>query len=299
MGATNVKKLLNIVLTLSLLSLGAPIAHAATDDCPGTWKIDTTSRAGYDELLQAKARLGADLALSEPVTQYSNYSGELGAMAAPKDRGNLTIEDIYLYGKTQVQWKVGVQKKNCPGITNFVINVGTLSDSFGVKVVNTNVDTQTWANSNEGVFIDFTKAAQFGACIKALQTRFSPPNIGIELQGSTLLVPSLNLRLRQANFQIPCGTRSPLGITYQDLSPECRSYTESFDRSVAIKKGASCDIALSLLYGGILEIFPRYSLKSKDFEVVVTCAKGRLIKKFTTYKGYEFRVKCPTGYKKR
>jgi len=295
-----VKKLLNMLLTLSLLGLGAPIAHAATDGCPDTWKIDTTSRAGYDELLQAKARLKGDLVLSEIVTQYSNYSGELGAMAAPKDGGNLTGEDIYLYGKTQVQWKVGVQKKNCPGITNFVINIGTLSESFGVKVINTNVDPQTWANTNEGMFIDFTKAAQFGACIKSLQTRFSPPNLYIELQGSTLLVRSLLLTilLRRAAFESPCGNGNP-GIGYQDLSPECRSFTETFDRSVAIKKGASCDIALSLSHDGTLEIFPKYSLKSKDFEVVVTCAKGKLTKKFTTYKGYEFRVKCPAGYKRK
>ena len=68
---------------------------------------------------------------------------------------------------------------------------------------------------------------------------------------------------------------------------------------MAIKKGASCDIGLSLLYGGILEIFPKYFFKSKDFEVVVTCAKGKLKKKFTTNKGYEFRVKCPAGYKKK
>lgn len=292
------KKLLNMLLTLSLLGLGAPIAHAATDGCPDTWKIDTTSRAGYDELLQAKARLGADLALSELVTQYSNYSGELGAMAAPKDGGNLTGEDMYLYGKTQVQWKVGVQKKNCPGITNFVINIGTLSESSGVRVINTNVDPQTWANENENVFIDFTKAAQFGACVKSLQTRFSPPNIRIELQGNTLFVPNLRIQMIQLAFTNPCGTRN-LGVSYQDLSPECRSYTESFNRSVAIKKGASCDIALSLSHDGTLEIFPKYSLKSKDFEVVVTCAKGKLIKKFTTYKGYEFRVKCPAGYKRK
>ena len=116
-----------------------------------------------------------------------------------------------------------------------------------MKVVDTNVDPQAWANTNEGVSIDFTKAAQFGACLKSLQTRLSPPNIGIELQGNTHFVTALTLRLRQVTFQSPCGNRYPLGITYQDLSPECRSYTESFDRSVAIKKGASCDIALSTL----------------------------------------------------
>jgi len=292
------KRYLMIFLSLILLSFGLPSnSYAATDGCPDTWKIDTTSKVGYDELLQAKTRLGADLALGTPTTQYLNYSGELGTLAAPKDRGDLTSEDVYLYGKTQVQWKIDVQVKNCPGKTNFVINLGTLSDSLGIKSISTNVDPQAWASANEKSFVDFIKAAQFGACIKSLQSRFSPPNIGIELQGTTLLVPSLGIRLRQASYQNPCGTRAP-DVGYQDLTPECRSVTDSFARSVAIKKGGSCDIALSMnLRDGGLVIFPKYTIKAKDFEVVVTCVKGKLTKKFTTYRGYEFRVKCPAGYK--
>jgi len=292
------KRYLMIFLSLILLSFGLPSnSYAATDGCPDTWKIDTTSKVGYDELLQAKTRLGADLALGTPTTQYLNYSGELGTLAAPKDRGDLTSEDVYLYGKTQVQWKIDVQVKNCPGKTNFVINLGTLSDSLGIKSISTNVDPQAWASANEKSFVDFIKAAQFGACIKSLQSRFSPPNIGIELQGTTLLVRSLGIRLRQASYQNPCGARAPF-VGYQDLTPECRSVTDSFDRSVAIKKGGSCDIALSMnLRDGGLVIFPKYTIKAKDFEVVVTCVKGKLTKKFTTYRGYEFRVKCPAGYK--
>jgi len=293
------KRYLMIFLSLILLSFGLPSnSYAATDGCPDTWKIDTTSKVGYDELLQAKTRLGADLALGTPTTQYLNYSGELGTLAAPKDRGDLTSEDVYLYGKTQVQWKIHVQVKNCPGKTNFVINLGTLSDSLGIKSISTNVDPQAWASANEKSFDDFIKAAQFGACIKSLQSRFSPPIIGIELQGTTLLVPSLGIRLRQASYQNPCGVPKSTDVGYQDLTPECRSVTDSFARSVAIKKGGSCDIALSMnLRDGGLVIFPKYTIKAKDFEVVVTCVKGKLTKKFTTYRGYEFRVKCPAGYK--
>ena len=164
-GVAFMKKISIFLVSLLVLGLANPVAHAVTEGCPETWKIDTTSRAGYEELLQEKARLGADLALSQPVTKYVNYSGELGTLAAPKDGGQLTLEDVYLYGKTQVQLQVGVQKKNCPGITTFVINVGTLSDSFGVKSIHTNIDPQVWANANENFFIDFTKPAKFGACI--------------------------------------------------------------------------------------------------------------------------------------
>ena len=293
------KKISIFLVSLLVLGLANPVAHAVTEGCPETWKIDTTSRAGYEELLQEKARLGADLALSQPVTKYVNYSGELGTLAAPKDGGQLTLEDVYLYGKTQVQLQVGVQKKNCPGITTFVINVGTLSDSFGVKSIHTNIDPQVWANANENFFIDFTKPAKFGACIKSIQTLFSPPNIRIEMQGNTLFVPSLNILIRrQFTFQNPCGMRIPSGLTYQDLSPECRSITEAFDRSLAIKKSGGCDIALALNWNGSLEMFPKYSLKAKDFEVVVTCTKGKQRKNFKTYRGYEFRIKCPSGYRK-
>jgi hypothetical protein len=288
--------ILSFAMVFGLVLSLTPFANAATEGCPDTWKIDTTSRAGYDQLLQAKNRLGSDLALGQPVTQYLNYAGELGALVAPKSRGALTLEDVYLYGKTQVQWKIDVQVKNCPGTTSFVINLGTLTDSFGIKDMSLNVDPQAWANANESSFVDFTKAAQFGACIEAWKLRFSPPNIRAELRGTTLLLTGFGLMIRRASYPIPCGLRGPT-MGYQDLTPECRSLTESFDRSVAIKKGGSCDIALSVSpRNGDLVVFPKYTIKAKDFEVVVKCVKGKLTKKFTTYRGYEFRVKCPTGY---
>lgn len=295
------RDLLALLLIGTLTSILIPFPHAIannTEGCPDTWKIDTSSRIGYQELLEVKGRLGVDLAISEPVIQYQNYSGELGSLKAPKDNSPLTVEDVYLYGKTQVLWKVEVQRKGCPKKTTFVINIGTLSESLGIRQVNVFVDPQEWANSNESKFLDFTRAAQFGDCVKSIQTRFSAPNLGIELQGKTPLVPSLNLIIRNQTFSVPCGVRTGQGFGMQDLSPECRLITESFGRSIALKKGTSCDISLTILLDGSLEIFPKYSLKAKDFEVVVLCTKGKKSKKVFSYKGYEFRVKCPSGYKK-
>ena len=282
--------------------MNPPTASAITDGCPDTWKIDTTSLTGYQELQQAKARLGADLALSEPVTQYLNYSGELGTVAAPKDRSNLTYEDIYLYGKTQVQWKIDVQMKNCPNKTTFVFNRGNLTEYLGFKNLSTNVDPQAWASANEQSFIDFTKAAQFGACIKSIQSSISPPNLGAQLEGNLLVIGALGVVLRQRSFNDPCGVFriNPLRyFVYQDLSPECRFFSEQSDRSTAIRKGASCDLAIALPTRESLIVFTKFTIKAKDYEVKVTCVKGKLIKTVTTYRGYEFRVKCPSGYKKK
>lgn len=292
---------LSFAMVFSLLLSPTPFASAVTEGCPDTWKIDTTSRAGYDELVQAKNRLGSDLALGQPVTQYLNYAGESGALAAPMDRSALTREDIYLYGKTQVQWKIDVQVKNCPGKTSFMINLGTLSDSLNIKSISTNVDPQAWANANESSFVDFTKAAQFGACIKSIQKIISPPNLMAQLEGS-LLVINPSGALRQRTFNDPCGVfkiNPQRYFIYQDLSPKCRYFSEQSDRSTAIRKGSACEVAIALPTRDGLVVFTKFTIKAKDYKVKVTCVKGNLTKKFTTYQGYEFRVKCPTGYTKK
>jgi hypothetical protein len=304
--------LISLVLILGLMLSPTPFVYAVTDGCPDTWKIDTTSLAGYKELQEAKARLGADLALSEPITQYLNYAGELGTLVAPKDLGILTSEDIYLYGKTQVQWKIDVQMKNCLKKT-FVINLGTLTEHLRYKNVSTTVDPQIWATANEKSFIDFTKAAQFGACIKSLQLSISPPNLGGQLEGNLLVIGGFRAVLRDRTFNNPCGIFGFLqgAFVIQDLSPECRYFSEQSDRSTAIRKGASCDLALalstlhigtrlesaSLYQPGSLIVFTKFTIKAKDYEVKVTCVKGKLTKIVTAYRGYEFRVKCPAGYK--
>ena len=138
------------------MSSPTPLANALTEGCPDTWKIDTSSRAGFEELLEAKARLGADLALSNAVEQYLNYAGELGPLPPPKDSTKLGLWDIYLYGKTQVQWMIDVQMKNCPTKKSFLINRGSLTEYLGFKNLTTNVDPQTWASANEQSFVDFT-----------------------------------------------------------------------------------------------------------------------------------------------
>lgn len=296
------KKLLSASLIFILLCLGTPAARAVTNGCPDTWQIDTSSNAGYEELQQAKSRLGVDMVLGQPVIQYLNYSGELGNIASPKDKGELTIEDVYLYGKTQVQWKIEVQVRSCPSKVSFLFNRGTLSEYLGFKTVSANVDPQTWASTNERVFGDFTKAAQFGACIKSIQTNFSPPNLGAEPRGNQLVIGALGPLVRQRTFNDPCGVFSinpRRNLVYQDLSPECRYYSESSGRTTAIRKTGACDIALALPTRDSLIIFTGFTLMAKDYEVKITCFKGKLKKTITSYRGYEFQAKCPAGYKKK
>jgi hypothetical protein len=293
--------LLSLFMVFGLMSSPTPLAKALTEGCPDTWKIDTNSREGFAELQQAKVRLGSDLALSVPITQYLNYSGELGALAPPKVSPTLTTQDIYLYGKTQVQWKIDVQLKNCPTKTSFVINLGSLTEYLGFKNLITNVDPQTWASANERLFVDFTKAAKFGACVKSIQLSTAPPNSSGQLEGD-LLVMGFGGIGRQSvyNDPYPCGMSKvdyPGYFTYQDLTPGCRYFSEQSDRSTAIRKGGSCDLALSLPTVEGLIVFSKFTIKAKDYEVKVTCVKGKLSKTFTTYRGYEFRVKCPAGYK--
>lgn len=294
---------LSLFMVLGLMSSPTPLANALTEGCPDTWKIDTSSRAGFEELQQAKGRLGADLAMSTAVEQYLNYAGELGPLAPPKNITSLGLWDIYLYGKTQVQWKIDVQVKNCPTKTSFLINRGTLTEHLGYKNLITNVDPQSWASANERLFVDFTKAAKFGACVKSIQTSASPPNRGGQLEGKLLVVGFSNIgRQNVYNDPYPCGMSKvvpPGYFTYQDLTPECRYFSEQLDRSTAFRKGGSCDLALALPTFEGLIVFTKFTIKAKDFEVKVTCVKGKLTKTYTTYRGYEFRVKCPAGYKKK
>jgi hypothetical protein len=187
---------ISLFMVFGLMSSPTPLANALTEGCPVTWKIDTSSRAGFEELQQAKSRLGADLALSEPVEQYLNYAGELGTLARPKGSAKLGLRDIYLYGKTQVQWKIDVQVKNCPTKTSFLINRGTLTEYLGYKNLITNVDPQTWASANEQSFVDFTKSAKFAACVKSIQTSASPPNGAGQLEGKLLVVGFAMTRTR-------------------------------------------------------------------------------------------------------
>ena len=295
------RMLLGFLLTIGWTLTPISYVNAATEGCPDSWKIDTSSNPGYEELQQAKNRLGVDLALSEPVIQYQNYSGELGPLAAPKGRGALTIEDIYLYGKTQVLWKIDVQQKNCLGKATFVFSRGTLSEYLGFKNVVLNVDPQSWAVANESSFADFTKAAQFGACIKSIQLRISPPNIGLQLEGKLLVISFGNV-LRNTTFNDPCGVRkiNPRSyFIYQDLTPECQYFSEQSGRSIAIRKGGSCEIAIALPTRESLIVFTKFAFKAKDFEVAVACVKGKSTKKVTAYRGYEYNAKCPAGYKKK
>lgn len=294
--------LLSLLLVLGLTVSPIPRASATTDGCPDTWNLDTSSNSGYEELTEAKNRLRNDLAISEPIVQYKDFSGELGPLAPPKNRFELTIEDVFLYGKTQVMWKIDVQQKNCPNKATFLFSRGTLSGYLGFKNVYSNVDPQTWAASNESSFLDFTKAAQFGACIKTQQMILSPLNLPAKPLRNQLLVGPLNQIIQQRTFNDPCGLfriNPRRYLVSQDLTPECRVYLEDSGRVTVIPKNGSCEISLALPTRDSLVIFTKFSLKAKDYEITVTCVKGKLSKKLTAYRGYEDLVKCPAGYKKK
>ena len=77
---------LSLVMTFGLMLSPSPFAYAATEGCPGSWTIDTSGPGGKGtlQLLEAKQRLGSDMALTEGVLTYANFSGESGPMPAPK-----------------------------------------------------------------------------------------------------------------------------------------------------------------------------------------------------------------------
>lgn len=292
---------LSFLLVLGMANTPISKASASTDGCPETWNLDTSTNSGYEELIQAKNRLRSDLAISEPLIQYQNFSGELGPMAPPKDKSALSIEDIYLYGKTQVLWKIDVQQKNCASKTTFVFNRGTLSSNLGIKNVFSKVEPQAWASANESYFLDFTKAAQFGSCIRSQQLILSASNLTAEPLRNQLLIGPLGRIIQQRTFNDPCGlfrVNQRRYLVYQDLTPECRFFSENSGRITAIPRNGSCEIALALHARDNFIIFTNFTLKAKDFEVRVNCVKGKLVKKYTAFKGYESRVKCPAGYKR-
>ena len=155
-----------------IFSLIPNYARAATDGCPSTWKVDTSSANGINELFLAKQKLQSNMAIDDGVLVYSNFSGELGPMKAPSVL-KFSQSDYVLYGKTTVQKKFLVQVKDCPGRTEFVFNLGTLSASN----LTLDVNTKIWAEQNQNLFIDFTKAEQFSNCISNLQNQIGRAHV--------------------------------------------------------------------------------------------------------------------------
>ena len=278
--------LLSLVLTLGLTVALAPVANAETEGCPDTWRVNSSRDAGYKELLAAKQQLGGDMVIDEGIWIYTDYSGELGPL--PKPRQRLDINDVYLYGNTKITLKYSVQVKNCPGATEFNFNLGTLK---GDRSIALDVDSKKWASDNQSAFIDFVQANNFSQClannIKVLQT---PGKVHIEYEVGRLKFIS--------PLTSSCGT----GLLLIEKTPSCK---ESFSwgpwTRISITLGSKCVFAYGSLMGtkNSIEIFENFTIDSNKWKISITCVKGTSKKIVQGLKGYEFKMKCPSGYKKK
>ena len=287
--------LLSLVLVLGLTVALAPVAKAETEGCPDTWRVNSIINAGskelmaahiagYQELMAAKQRLGGDMVIEQLYWSYTDYSGELGPL--PKPRHNLDINDVYLYGNTKITTKYRVQVKNCPGATEFNFKLGTLK---GDRSIALDVDSKKWASDNQSAFVDFVQANNFSQClaynIKALQT---PGKSGGSHTSGRLQFTYTSTR--------SCGT--PLLLI--EKTPSCKEIISgSPSNRISITLGSKCVFAYGSWMENSIEIFENFTIDSNQWKISITCVKGASKKIVQGWKGYEFKMKCPAGYKKK
>lgn len=263
-----------------------PFSNAATVGCPDTWKVDLSSISGHQELLEAKQRLGGDMVIDEGTWLYSDYAGELGPL--PKPRQRLDLSDAYLYGNTKVTTKYNVQVKNCPGVTTFTFNQGKLNNGRALVL---DVDPKKWSAENQSRFPDFVKAENFSQClaanIKILQT---PGKFRVEFQSNRLKFISPPISNCLGDFAM------------FEKSPSCwESITGSPTKRISITLGSKCVFAYGVLNYNEPQIifFENFTIDSNKWKTSITCVKGSSKKIVQGIKGYEFKMKCPSGYKKK
>ena len=278
--------LISLAIALGSVVSIAPASNAATEGCPDTWKVDLSSISGYQELLEAKQRLGGDMVIDEGATLYSDYAGELGPL--PKPRQRLDLSDSYLYGNTKVTTKYNVQVKNCPGVIAFTFNQGKLNNS---RLLVLDVDSKKWSAENQSRFPDFVKAENFSQClaanIKMLQT---PGKFQVEFQSNRL------------KFISPLFRNCYGGEGIFEKTPSCReSTTGNPTQRISITLGTKCVYAYGVLNldKPQIIIFENFTIDSNKWRTSITCVKGTSKKIVQGLKGYEFKMKCPSGYKKK
>jgi hypothetical protein len=305
------RKLITISLTFLLITFGhSTKTYAATDGCPNAWTIDTSALNGYEQLLQAKEKLGVNMVLGEKEYFFSNYSGELGSMAKPGFQ-SFAISDLYLYGKTDVAFKVSVQVKDCPGVREFTFNKGKLLDIFKFSTPLVRDTAKNWAERNEKLFGDFLSARNFATCISNAESRVK--KLALESNnppGSVLyqyIDPRYNIRP-----SLRCGQIANLILL--NLSPDSELFFsgDNFKRyGIQVLPNKTSLFAFAV-YAGIwyptqgglydspgsrsqevLTIFDTFSVTGKSTKNSITCIKGK-----TTKKVSGTSPKCPKGFKK-
>lgn len=294
---------LSLVMTFGLMLSPSPFVYAVTDGCPSGWTIDTSKEGkGIQQLQEAKLRLGSDMSLVVGPLKYTNFSGESGPTAAPKDR-RLFLADVFLFGNTKVSTDYVVQVKNCPGSTTFTMNFGTLKEWAGVNSILVDLNSTEWASANESLFQDFLVAKKFSDCLVSKKVKFQKPgSIQHQFSGNTLLIPSIFDFFEGASTE-NCGLRGYLVLV--DKTPSCR-YMNSVSSGgparigISINMGSKCSFAFAFRDNTkTLNIFETFTIDSNNWKTSITCLKGKSKKVIPGLVGYEFKMKCPAGYKKK
>ncbi len=288
--------------------------------------IDTNPTAGVTELDAVKTRLGADMVLQGRFS-YSNFSGELGKQSKPQ-HSNLGINDIFLYGNTDISIIYTVQVFGCPGKKEFIFDLGNLKDFFILPTTTTFISSspKKWADENRGAFLDFIKASEFPQCLESLENRIKS-SIGLNYYQIANGFGS------GTGSDQTCGLRSlPLGIgtiRLFDLSPNCsKLYEVNAMRprrsGISVPTGKSCQFAFGIYKGGTpseymlptydivlanarplierapvegpIVLFPQFTVNGKPglVKTSITCVKGKDIRKINAV-----NPKCPVGFKKK
>lgn len=288
-------------MIFGLMLSPTPLAFAATDGCPDTWKIDS-SKSGSQELSDAKQRLGGDMALNF-TSQNTNYSGESGPVTEPIG-GQLSYGDLYLYGNTNLLSTVIVQVKNCPGSASFTFNSGTLKERLSANSILVNGNSKEWASTNQSLFLDFVQAGKFSDCLDNKKIKIQKPGyIQHQFSGNRLQI--FNVHDFSPDWPVVldnCGLRS--GLVLIDKTLDCRltspiGTVPSGRVGLSIVMGKKCDFAFAYLdrQGKTLTMFESFAIDSNNWRTSITCIKGTTKKVVQGLLGYD--LKCPAGYKKK
>jgi hypothetical protein len=281
--------ILSLILALGLTVSVAPAANASTEGCPNSWVIDTSSYAGIQELELAKQKLGANMALSEPRREYSDWSGQLGKMPAPEYKSRVA-GDEFLYGRTKLTLLYSVQVKDCPGKVDFRFTNAAPERRF-IKV-----DPATYSNNYPDSFVDFTYESSFDACLqREVQRQVKNFKDKSRLSGNRWIA-----KWPYSDSSNSCGLKYGAGLIA--LTPNCFRTDEllpgtrsNFGPSVAI--GSKCEFGFTTYRSdskGEVPYFGVFTLDSASFKSSITCIKGKFTKKVTAVS-----PKCPAGYKKK
>lgn len=297
----NSKTLIFSILIL-LLGVISPInSLAAIEDCPDKWTIDT-SKYPNEELLQAKQKLGFDMATSEQ-RKLVYFNGPLGDM--PKVTGfrtnNLFDPLAYLYINSKVQIDVKVEIKGCSNLGNFRFLSNWFQGFAANEVPFEEISTEDFANKFPQIMGDFQKQKEFSPYVQKIQSEIKkkgkvwseekiPSNWAYELIQANNISRILNIR-NQWTDKLVTYVRTPNCFVVESISTNLYSYRVSRD----IKK---CNFSIGYNeWNGRSQkvfLFEPFELDLVNKNSSLTCIKGKIIKKIVGV-----NPKCPAGFKEK